>query len=48
LTEHNKTELEIISILQGMQKNIDSGEVFEIDGLTDAIDLIKQEVGFEN
>jgi len=46
LTEHNKTELEIISILQGMQQNIDSGEVSEIDGLTDAIDLIKQEIGF--
>jgi hypothetical protein len=46
--QHNKTELEIISILQGMYKNIASGEVSDVDGMVDAIDLIKQEVGYEN
>ena len=42
----SNTEKEIISILKGMQQNIDSGEVPEFDGMSDAIDLIKQEVGY--
>jgi len=42
----SNTEQEIKSILEGMRQNIDSGEVTEFDGMSDAIDLIKQEVGY--
>ena len=48
LHEYNKTEVEIISIIKGMIKNIESGDVEELDGVTDAMDLIKQEVGFDD
>ncbi len=42
----SNTEQEIKSIIQGMQENIDSGEVAEFDAVSDAMDLIKQEVGY--
>lgn len=42
----NKTEREITSIIDGMYENIQSGEVSEVDAFDDAIDLIKQEIGY--
>lgn len=40
------TAQEIKSIIKGMYENISSGEVDEFDALVDAMDLIKQEVGY--
>lgn len=48
LDSMSNTEQEIKSILQGMQQNIDSGKVTEFDGMSDAMDLIKQEVGLDD
>lgn len=45
-TQENKTEREITSIIDGMYENILSGEVNEVDAFDDALDLIKQEIGY--
>lgn len=41
----NKTELEIKSILDDMYKLIDDG-FYIVDATDDAIDLIEQEIGY--
>ncbi len=41
------TAAEIKSILDGMYRQIALGEVSEADAMDDAIDLIKQEVGYQ-
>ena len=44
----NKTELEIKSILDDMNLKIHQGEHYDGEPQEEAIDLIKQEIGYEN
>jgi len=46
-SQENRTESEIIAILDGMYENIAAGDTMtEVDCFEDAIDLIKHEVGY--
>jgi len=46
LIDQNKTEKEITAIINSMYENIGSG-VDEQDAIFDAMELIKQEVGYK-